>query len=198
MKTKAEKKTGTNRFLSPDELMTYKYCDKCKQVKPPRSHHCSICGSCIFRMDHHCPWVGTCVGLHNHKYFFNFLMYTAIGCLTVALCMFNNRVSDSETISQMMTRYSRDQAMVITMMVSATFCLATTGLMGLHFYLISTNKSSIEMETLSFENPFNMGFKQNWIQLFGDDPKTWFIPISPKIALNGLDYPTRRRPYNEI
>ena len=32
-----------------------KYCRKCKAFKPPRAHHCSICGRCIVKMDHHCP-----------------------------------------------------------------------------------------------------------------------------------------------
>jgi hypothetical protein len=54
------------RFLS--NLMT-KSCKKCSSLKPPASHHCSVCQRCIARMDHHCPWVNTCVGFYNQKFF---------------------------------------------------------------------------------------------------------------------------------
>lgn len=50
------------KFL--DDLMNKK-CKKCNSIKPPASHHCSICGRCIARMDHHCPWVNNCVGYYN-------------------------------------------------------------------------------------------------------------------------------------
>lgn len=29
-------------------------CEKCGQLKPPRTHHCSLCRTCILKMDHHC------------------------------------------------------------------------------------------------------------------------------------------------
>lgn len=31
-------------------------CRKCDNLKPDRTHHCSICGECILKFDHHCPW----------------------------------------------------------------------------------------------------------------------------------------------
>eukprot|EP00494_Astrolonche_serrata_P025905 UN26166 len=55
-------------------------CLKCNELKPDRCHHCSVCGTCVLKMDHHCPWVANCVGYYNHKYFVLFLTYTVIGC----------------------------------------------------------------------------------------------------------------------
>ena len=72
---------------SVEETYRYKFCDKCEELKPPRAHHCSLCGKCVLRMDHHCPWVGTCIGLLNHKLFWLFLFYSSIGLLTMSYFM---------------------------------------------------------------------------------------------------------------
>lgn len=53
-------------------------CTKCECVKPPRAHHCSICGYCVLAMDHHCPWMNNCIGLYNMKAFLLFNFYTTL------------------------------------------------------------------------------------------------------------------------
>ncbi|XP_038830601.1 palmitoyltransferase ZDHHC16B-like isoform X2 [Salvelinus namaycush] len=56
-------------------------CKKCIVPKPARTHHCSICNTCILKMDHHCPWLNNCVGHFNHRYFFSFCLYMTMGCM---------------------------------------------------------------------------------------------------------------------
>lgn len=44
----------------------WRYCRKCENFKPDRSHHCSMCGRCVLRMDHHCVFINNCVGFMKY------------------------------------------------------------------------------------------------------------------------------------
>jgi len=58
------------------KALELKLCTTCNAFKPPRSHHCKVCGNCVEVWDHHCPWVGNCVGLRNYSHFVIFLLAT--------------------------------------------------------------------------------------------------------------------------
>lgn len=63
---------------TPVLVAQYRHCGKDKIIKPPRTHHCRACGTCVLKYDHHCPWVGHCVGAFNHKFFVNFVQWASI------------------------------------------------------------------------------------------------------------------------
>lgn len=71
----------TNRTVD----RTVRYCDKCRLIKPDRTHHCSVCGECVLKMDHHCPWINNCVNFTNYKCFILFLGYALLYCIYVSL-----------------------------------------------------------------------------------------------------------------
>lgn len=58
---------------------TVNTCKKCFCIKPPQTHHCSVCNRCVLKMDHHCPWLNQCVGLLNYRYFILFLFWLFVG-----------------------------------------------------------------------------------------------------------------------
>jgi palmitoyltransferase len=54
-------------------------CQKCNELKPARTHHCSVCDTCVFQMSHHCPFTNNCVGLENQRFFLLFILYSFLG-----------------------------------------------------------------------------------------------------------------------
>jgi palmitoyltransferase len=131
-------------------LVMWRYCTKCKSVRPPRAHHCSLCQRCIMRMDHHCPWVGNCVGIKNHKYFWNFCFHAMIGCAIVATC----HGFELATTDNGFRKFEREPHFMATLMLSAALIFSLASLAGLHAYLICTNRSTLELDDLGRENPF--------------------------------------------
>ncbi|CAK5078305.1 unnamed protein product [Meloidogyne enterolobii] len=74
---------------SPKKSDLLPRCFICNNHKPVNAHHCSICGICVLNMDHHCIWLNQCVGACNHRYFLQFIGFTALGCGTFVLAASN-------------------------------------------------------------------------------------------------------------
>ena len=162
-------------MFSVDWSYRFKFCKVCKEVKPPRSHHCHICGCCVLRMDHHCPWIGNCVGLLNHKLFWLFLFYSGLALTTVALALL---LSEKGSIY-----------FPLTMLVAFALGVSLIGLLLMHTVLILNNWSTVESYALFWNNIFReQSYMQNWKLVFGDRCLLWFLPISNVDPMEGLDY----------
>lgn len=77
----------------PGEEHLWRYCDSCHKMAPPRSWHCTLCECCILKRDHHCIFTASCIGHNNHRYFFWFTFYTALGtslCLASTIVLLAN------------------------------------------------------------------------------------------------------------
>ncbi|XP_064608537.1 palmitoyltransferase ZDHHC20-B-like isoform X2 [Liolophura sinensis] len=175
-----------------------RYCEKCKAIKPDRCHHCSMCSTCVLKMDHHCPWVNNCVGFTNYKFFVQFLGYALIYCFYVA-------ATSLQYFIKFWTGGAGDGLgkfhILFLFFVSIMFGLSLISLFSYHLYLVMHNRSTLE----SFRSPvfrsgpdkdgFGLGKKANFIEIFGDSKKGWFLPIFSSFG-DGVSFPTRSGPVN--
>jgi hypothetical protein len=88
LSAKRNNETAINELNHAAQMRNYPYdrilffpglcCSTCRFLKPARSKHCSICKTCVSRMDHHCVWVNNCLGRGNYKYFLALLLSTGV------------------------------------------------------------------------------------------------------------------------
>ncbi|XP_052210959.1 probable protein S-acyltransferase 14 [Diospyros lotus] len=173
------------------------FCWKCNQLKPPRCHHCSVCGRCVLKMDHHCVWVVNCVGALNYKYFLLFLFYAFLETSLVTLSLLPQFIaffSDGEipgAPGMLVTTF-------LAFVLNLAFALSILGFLIMHISLVAANTTTIEAyETITPKWLYDLGQKRNFEQVFGMDKRYWFIPayseedIRRMPVLQGLEYPSR-------
>ncbi|KAH9327914.1 hypothetical protein KI387_000022 [Taxus chinensis] len=173
-----------------------RYCRKCNQWKPPRCHHCSVCGRCILKMDHHCVWVVNCVGARNYKYFLLFLFYTFLETTLVAIALLPHFVAffSEEEIS------GSPGFLVTTFLgfvLSLAFALSVLGFLIMHISLVAGNTTTIEAyeKKVTPRWIYDLGRRKNFEQVFGTQKLYWLIPsyceedLKRMPVLYGLEYP---------
>ncbi|CAA0842670.1 Probable protein S-acyltransferase 14 [Striga hermonthica] len=188
----------STEFPTDSENSRVRYCRKCNQLKPPRCHHCSVCGRCILKMDHHCVWVVNCVGALNYKYFLLFLFYTFLETSLVTLSLLPQFIaffSDGEipgTPASLATTF-------LAFVLNLAFALSVMGFLIMHISLVAANTTTIEAyeKKTTPKWRYDLGRKRNFEQVFGMDRKYWFLPayteedIRRIPALQGLEYPSK-------
>jgi hypothetical protein len=58
--------------------VSVKFCITCRIWRPPGTHHCGTCNTCVIGFDHHCDFLGKCIGSGNMKLFILLLWTAAI------------------------------------------------------------------------------------------------------------------------
>ncbi|KAF9188395.1 palmitoyltransferase for Vac8p [Haplosporangium sp. Z 767] len=176
-----------------------RYCQKCKFEKPDRTHHCSSCKRCVLKMDHHCPWLNNCVGHKNYKAFYLFVLWTAVYCVTLVACTIPVA---AEVVHLPYAENLFDPQWIFVILLGIVFGLCLVPFAIHHTLLIKSNKTTIE----SFEkhkyrvgntgevmqsrilNVFDLGRKQNFIQVLGPVWYLWLVPVRNSIG-NGWSFP---------
>jgi len=184
-------------YETEDEIFEFnspkRFCKSCNRYKPERAHHCSWCNMCVLKMDHHCPWLGNCVGAHNYKSFVLMLFYTFIFTATAASFMFYNlSFLNVKGLGYNITLGA----------VGIALCFASLLLLVFHIYLLFSNRTTLEcgihLAQCWGPNPakhrYDLGWKGNFKQVFGEDVFYWFLPIrSPLPMYDTIDATKARK-----
>lgn len=170
----------------------WRWCSICKAAKPPRAHHCRMCGTCYLRHCHHCPALSRCVGQNNYPFYWRFIAAACTGSLFLALtCALVLRNSSGNLPSALM------DLLFFTAVIAVSVAVSILVLLVWHLYLIYTGQTTIEC----YENwavrrsgatpsswtrwggPFDKGFRLNIRDAFGDPPSQnlpwWSVLILP-------------------
>ncbi|CAI5456055.1 unnamed protein product [Caenorhabditis angaria] len=168
------------------------FCEKCNYWKSQRTHHCSVCETCILGMDHHCIWINQCVGSHNHRHFFLFIANLTFAAGTIILAGYPSvydhifMETSEHTFCTSILHYAPLQnyicdynelartSIVFCYLLSAVLFLMVGGLTLWNVYLISIGFTYIDYLRHSdlkrkpgYRNRLNKGFWMNWKNFLG-------------------------------
>ena len=186
--------------IGDEEFKKKRYCLLCQVFKPERTHHCSICNICILNMDHHCPWVDNCIGFYNKKFFIQLLFYFFLTSFSFCITYIPYSI---DIIKIIIKTYGKGNLNVIyknflillNNIILLGFSVVDFNFLKFHIKLISSNLTTIETldKELMENKKYDVGFENNFKQVFGDNKLLWFLPINLPMGYpngDGLTWPT--------
>lgn len=201
-----------NYLLSDQSIVKTITCTKCKTYKPPRCHHCSRCNRCYLKYDHHCIFLDTCIGFHNYKFFLLFLVGSILYIsfyMTITLIEFFKSANDlsSSLIVNFIVSSSLSCIVIIIIIQTLIFQIKLLPnnetfveylaindyLQGDHTHINVFQEGPIrefsDSKDRKILNPYNLGFVQNFKEVFGNKIYEWFLPSFTSIG-DGITFKT--------
>ena len=192
-------------YIGDDDYKRKRYCLICNAFKPERSHHCSVCNVCVLNMDHHCPWVDNCIGFYNRKFFMQLLFCVVLltiyvdfseiyFVLNMIIKLFKKQIKYSEIFHA--------GFIIVCYLAVFIFSIIISMFLKFHIKLVLTNSTTIESLDTDHKKEnekFNIGYRQNWEQVFGTDVLFWFFPFPTKRGRpegDGLTWKTNEKNIN--
>ncbi|CAB4415873.1 unnamed protein product [Rhizophagus irregularis] len=186
-----------------------RFCNKCDIDKPDRTHHCRVCKKCISKMDHHCPWLNNCIGHRNQKYFYLFLIWATLYSFFISLTTLIPVIKYAQSTSEPVIEIDLNWTFLI--LLGGVFSLCLVGFTLFHTNLILSNQTTLEslqkhnykikedgdVTTSKYLNLFDVGKKNNWIQVMGPKWYFWFIPIGNSFG-DGKSWPLNSYRYSTL
>lgn len=167
-----------------------RWCIKCDNWKPERTHHCRKCKQCVLRMDHHCPWTYNCVGHGNLPQFMRFLIWVLIASgysfyhvVLRAIALYKSRHLPAYMVPK------SEVIMTVLLIPVLFFILFTISLLALRVLInVFNGQTQIEVWELerigslvrrglvqNVEFPYDIDPITNFMDAWGE-PWTWFWP----------------------
>jgi hypothetical protein len=175
------------------DLTKTNLCGVCLRIKVERSHHCRQCGRCVLKMDHHCPWLANCIGFRNYKSFCLIHFYGLISTTLITLSYW-------EVVFSYHTNFDSD---LFNCWYVTFIYICNIGLMIFLSWLFYVNMNLVFSGMTIIEqsdrerfpstkaiNIYNMGWRRNFVNIFGANPLVWFIPFFANYKGNGFIYET--------
>mmetsp|Transcript_65318 Transcript_65318/g.113878 ORF Transcript_65318/g.113878 Transcript_65318/m.113878 type:complete len:322 (-) Transcript_65318:105-1070(-) len=162
-------------------------CYQCERRRPPRAHHCAICGNCIMRFDHHCPWINNCVGKANHRFFLQFLTYTCMFCFFTASSLSNYAGSSMFAVDlKLGKQFGWAKVFLVgydgIVSMGIVVGIVLVGFVSYHLWMLICGFTQLECIQWAMrcfpQDGFNYGCCNNLREVMGPSAIRWILPIA--------------------
>ena len=191
-----------NNYLNRE--IQWKICKYCNEIKPLRTHHCSLCGVCVIKMDHHCPWINNCIGQNNQRYFLLFLFhsfcYTFLATtLTLPILFFHKKFNQNYESDVIISKNTLNMKEIrYISILGITSLLVEIFFAGWNWFLALNGNTTLEFWADQTDYYLNGGiknfsfgtWKKNLFYIFGTENvfKILFVPNIKKLPFSGLEF----------